>query len=145
MARAEDIAWLAGLIDGEGCLSYDKANSHFNLGRRPSPRYTTKLSIWMCSPEAIERAAQIVGISAKRSGKTFPRWSICVYGRQLEPLLRELLPYLTVKRAQALMLMEALVQCPRQNGPVRLSDEQLALREGFHRILKIQKRLWQLA
>jgi len=107
----------------------------------------------MCSLEAVNKMAHIVGFQAKRpsvyrrytdAGR--PIWVTQANGQRLEPLLRELLPHLTDKREQALMLLEAFAQCPpRRTGATKLSEEQLALREGFYRILKFQKGMRQVA
>lgn len=48
MARSEDIAWLAGLLEGEGC---------FGRGMRSGP----KIQLNMTDLDVVERAAHLMG------------------------------------------------------------------------------------
>lgn len=99
-----DLAYLAGLIDGEGCLTID--------GRKSGNRtcYVGRLVIAMTG-ETVNDLRKRYGIGAIHKGK--PRkpnhrplsyWSIAKF--QLHPLLKLLLPYLVVKKAQATTLLE---------------------------------------
>ena len=146
MSRETDIAWLAGIIDGEGCLQFDKSTTP----RKPSrPMYSARMNIAMCDEVAIQKAAEIIGATPKRtkvlSTRGLSRWEVWVWGARLDSILCELLPHLTTKRPQALLLLEARAQCPPSSkkgikrGENRLSEEELSLREGFHLCLKEAK------
>ena len=148
MNRETDIAWLAGILDGEGCLEFAKATNP----RKPSrPMYSARMHINMYDEAAITKAAAIMDAPPrKRSGvskRGLARWEVYVWGTRLENILWEVLPYLTTKRPQALLLLEARAQCPpsskkgisTKKGENRLSDEELAMREGFYLCLKEAK------
>lgn len=146
MGRDIDLAWLAGLVDGEGCLLYVKHRpaklSAHNI------RHVPTLIISMYSPEAIERASEIIGAKVVVSKYLLPkphtRWVVRAYGARLQALLEELLPYLTAKRQEAGLLLEGMRACPPLlkrgrlpgGGYPRLTEEQLALREGYYLALQ---------
>jgi len=148
LSRETDVAWLAGILDGEGCLQFHKATNP----RKPSrPMYSARMCVNMYDEAAITKAAAIIGVLPKkgkqRSKRGLARWEVWVWGERLESILWEVLPYLTTKRPQALLLLEARAQCPpssqkgvsTKRGENRLSDEELAMREGFYLCLKEAK------
>ncbi len=105
----------------------------------------------MYEESAIKKAAAIIGTKPKKgrqvSTRGLSKWEVWVWGEQLENILWEMMPYLTTKKPQALLLLEARAQCPPSSkiginvkaGENRLSDEALVLREGFHLCLKEAK------
>lgn len=52
-----DRAWLAGLIDGEGCMSIPVAHN----GEKSATSFPPILTIKMCDPECLEKANSITG------------------------------------------------------------------------------------
>lgn len=121
-----EYAWLAGLIDGEGCFQIQRRNGHVS---------GVTLTIGMTSLEALEQAKQISDcgsvIQLSRptvTGKVVWRWQVSQ--RQLEILLPNILPYLVVKRAQALDAQDMIRAFERSSGH-RLSEIQTLLRETF--------------
>ena len=146
MSRETDIAWLAGLLDGEGCLEYARST-----GRNKRPQYTARFCISMYDQGAIEKAGYIMDADPKKvrgiHTRGLTRWEVRSWGDKLESLLREMLPYLTTKKEQALLLLEARAQCPPASkvgvnfkaGENSVSNEAMAMREGFHLILKEAK------
>lgn len=113
MVKATDIAWLAGIIDGEGCFTV----------KRPIPRdllrhgrNKTSYQLWLVlcntSEAMVRRAAQIftdlgVGYQPIRrvwKGDKATRWQYWVHVARKNDLLRitqALLPYLTAKKIEA--------------------------------------------
>ena len=140
--RDLDIAWLAGIVDGEGCLSYTRS---WTAGRK-NPGFSALLAISMYSQETLERVGRITG-SNVRSHPNYDNtvWEVGVQGEKLAELLCELLPHMTTKRREALLLMEAIAQCPSlksvrgTQGHRSLTAEELAMREGFHTVLQTAK------
>lgn len=53
-----DIAWLAGILEGEGCFSL----ANRGIGRKRSPRIFLK----MTDKDVIERAALMMGVACRR-------------------------------------------------------------------------------
>jgi len=108
MKKETDIAWLAGIVDGEGCFSV-KMPVKRGVGR-------TTHQVWLVicntSRQMIERVVEITAaLGAKRpsirkvwKGKKATRWQYWVnYGAKGDILLvtEALLPQLTAKRVEA--------------------------------------------
>lgn len=97
-------AYIAGLIDGEGCLGMAKVKTG----------YVPKLTIVMCESIAITECHAITGVgSIGFRPREQKHWKPCVYWQVGSSGLRRLLPtvkqYLLVKRRQADILTEYLV------------------------------------
>lgn len=96
-------AYLAGLFDGEGCVGAVKVRDKRG-GRAEAIMFTAVVS--MCDREPIDLLAEIYG-GAIRSRKTAQKahhsrvftWQ--AYGDAGAKFLRDVLPYLRVKRGQA--------------------------------------------
>lgn len=112
-ATPTEIAWAAGLFEGEGSITM----------RRDLRGYWQRtLSLSMCDRDVLERFARIVGAEANIYADGRPmrrplyawrcgRWSV------IEPMLTAFLPYLGERRrAKAL---ELLANPARRNGGVR--------------------------
>jgi DNA modification methylase len=101
-----DRAWLAALVDGEGCMTVMEANN----GEKTATSFPPILQVKMCDPECVEHANDITGFkqclrqdSPSRGGKreTF-QWRIA--GRRAADIVAEIYPYLRIKRKQAVIL-----------------------------------------
>lgn len=101
-----DRAWLAALVDGEGCMTIMEANN----GEKTSTSFPPILQVKMCDPECVEHANEITGFkqclrqdSPSSGGKreTF-QWRIT--GRRAADIVAEIYPYLRIKRKQAVIL-----------------------------------------
>lgn len=105
-----DLAWTAGLVDGEGSISF-----HFSRSRRRSrvsdaAAWRLVLGVSMASTLAVDRLAALYGSNVRvaqvlASGKNFYRWQTGL--PKSEALLRAIIPYLTVKLEQAELAVEA--------------------------------------
>lgn len=101
-----DVAWAAGLIDGEGCLGI------YNLGgRNRTPRATIRVA--MTDRVAVERLREIfnAGTVTERParGHRLPAfdWTVTAH-REVGRTLHMLGPHLVVKREQAALLVAFL-------------------------------------
>ena len=115
-----DIAWLAGLVDGEGCISLYKRTVH---GRPYGWDYFFTISN---ADEAIIReAARVIRFLSeyepyirydKARGNRRPCYAVVLSRRsQMRDVLTALLPYLRGnKREQAALLLQALATKDRQ-------------------------------
>lgn len=101
-----DRAWLAALIDGEGCITALECKSGHGSGNS----YPPILQVRMCDPEPIIRCCEITGYG-KESPKQEPpsqggqrgSYQWCIHGRKAADILAEIYPYLLVKRKQAVV------------------------------------------
>lgn len=144
MTRELDLAWLAGLLDGEGHLSFRRT---IRLNR-PNPLYQPTLKLGMYTLAPVERAARIMDTDVK-SHRHYARhiWVAQLSGREkIRALLIELMPHLTGKRPEAELLLRAMEDCPPkrpEKGRYGLRPwtlEELALREGYYWVLRQVKK-----
>lgn len=88
-----NIAWLAGLLEGEGYFALQK-NGNYLIPR---------IQLTMTDKDIVERAAAFIGTTAKAQPPSTPNrkptWRLTLAKRSiLEPLLKELLPYMGKRR-----------------------------------------------
>ncbi len=124
---ATDLAWLAGLIDGEGCI-------RLNLIRERS--CTPYLSIFMKHYETMKEVSQMTGGTLQERKPQKPHWSktygIQLTGDRARATVEAVRPYLRTKALEAWLLLEALAQSPKHTGNKdTLTDEDEALRVGY--------------
>lgn len=107
MTRMHDIAWAAGFFDGEGCVSIAKSARK----GQPLPYYRAELIVANTSREPLDRFEILFGgrvvvvRPAKHNRKLTYGWKTTGTAHTAQ-VLRELLPWLTVKRGQALLVLE---------------------------------------
>lgn len=110
--RPTDLAYLAGIIDGEGSISASKS-------RPCTENFRIFLAVAMCDVGPINLLAQVFGGDVKidkrqtKTGKFVFRWT--VYCRNAATVLELLLPYLIVKRDRAMNAI-ALQKLMRPKG-----------------------------
>ena len=144
MASELEWAWLAGLMDGDGCFLYRKCSPP---KRYQSPQYSAIASLEMTSEEGVKRAAVILGgfpvytYEGKRRNGIRQTWALRAGGVRLQEALPKLIPHLTVKRLQAEMLLQSYQDCPSlKGGPGnKATDEELAVREGYYLAMRQAK------
>lgn len=106
MGCDSDFAWAAGFIDGEGYVHLQPVH------KRRSDGYTNRkprIEVAQVDPIALLKLQRILGgsviqMSARNGRKQSFRWDLT--GVKVAPALEALLPYLTVKKTQALLLLE---------------------------------------
>ena len=139
MSRATDLAWCAGIMDGEGCISVNRSAPNSSKGE-VSTKYSLRVVVSMIHLPTIERLKSILG------GRILPQKSGSVEKRRMRAMwsatdpagvLRQLIPYLVCKQAEARLGIEyaALPKPLRWAGsPAALQAERdrlyLALREA---------------
>lgn len=104
-----DIAYIAGLLDGEAYIGIKKSKAYACQGRR-TPGYHARIQVRMVDEPAIRFLAETLG------GWYYPEKSHSAKGRPLfvyqasdasaETILRTVLPYLRVKRRTAETVLE---------------------------------------
>jgi hypothetical protein len=138
-----DLAYAAGLIDGEGCV-YAICKSY-----RGSLRTIVRLSVLMCSRPAVDWLRTKFGGSFYALPPRFGRpdrflWQVtCSHAG---PVLRALLPYLKEKRKQAEVALQILDLLKTWGGDGRISripTENVDARIHLCKRLKQMKRPWK--
>lgn len=113
----EEAAWLAGLIDGDGCLTY--SNDKRNGAIRPI------LSIANTHENTMKWIHKRLELSKliKSKDNWRPRFSIGISAfRTLKYLLLQIAPYLRIKKKQAKLMLEFIEVKIQRNNHSRLIE-----------------------
>ncbi len=138
-----NIAYLAGLIDGEGHIAIFR--------RKPMPpyissRYSLRLEICMCSLKTIQWIQEHFNgtIYKKRRTRTIDTgklrkqsYAISWPGRKASDLLQKVKPFLITKSLEADIAIKYQLQCPPKT--YKLSEDELDRREKAYRLLRKAK------
>lgn len=125
-----NLAYLAGLIDGEGCLAVIRQrNSHCRAGYA----YRCGLRIANSNEPIMDWLVKVVGAGAVKSHLPKMRnskrqWTWEVWGDDSANLTRQLLPHFRIKRPQADLLLAFQQGLKSRSGPY-LTPKELAFRE----------------
>lgn len=95
-----DLAWAAGIIDGEGCVRLERRVQGVN------PTFILTVIVANTDPRIVTRLAEIFGLGTIHGRKysnprNRPSFAWKVSSRQAEHVLRLVAPYLVSKREQA--------------------------------------------
>ncbi|MEU8655272.1 hypothetical protein [Actinoplanes philippinensis] len=88
-ASPVDLAWLAGLLEGEGA---------FDLHRQRYPR----VRLGMTDRDIVTRAAELVGANVRVSFRPAPQtalWHAEISGPRAEAVMRAILPHMGARRS----------------------------------------------
>lgn len=102
-----EIAYAAGLIDGEGCIDLDGRARH---GKEPT--YRARVTVGMTTPaiDVLKWLNEQWGGSLHNSRKATDAWASAwtwtVQGSDARRLLQQIAPYLRIKSAQARLALE---------------------------------------
>lgn len=129
----EEMAYLAGLIDGEGYLGIARSRtSAAAKGCKRGISYRLMLSVKMTDIRPLEFAHRTTGVGTVRVERRVEGQRLVygwdVWSRQAAELIRQIRPWLLVKGEVADLCLEfqAAMRSPGRNG---LSDEEWELRE----------------
>ncbi len=100
MSRETDLAWAAGIVDGEGYIGTYLAHT------RTGSCYVLKLTVVNTDIRMLERFKLIFGVGSISSKKVYasnhkPRWDYYVSSKKAQQVLELIQPYLVAKADQA--------------------------------------------
>lgn len=102
-------AYIAGLVDGEGCLNMYKLRSK---SCKQGWTFAGRMAISNCDLEALMEVQQETGLGNIQKKTKSPRrrdsYNLVYSPRELRALLPHLLPYLKIKKRQAVLLIKFL-------------------------------------
>jgi hypothetical protein len=101
-----DLAYLAGLTDGEGCFTISRAKPRV---KQRSTNYRLYFKITMGHEPTIRRLREIIGcgsVTKQKSRKWNDAWTIWLANRQAVGLIALLRPYLFTKAIEADIALE---------------------------------------
>lgn len=131
MTSSEKFAYLAGIIDGEGCIAVEKK---FPSKRKRFPHYFARLSItntninlmnWLCN--------EFGGKTFNKQASSFtcqPCFSWYAFGTKLESVLQGIFPYSIIKHEQIINIINFRKTVGNTGNHV--SQEMRDLRETFY-------------
>jgi len=116
MSKETDLAWVAGFIDGEACITIRKYKG------QKAVNFTHQLDIHLSntSREALEKVQSVLGVGVihsipQRAKLGFKEtWQFVIVANQAEAALRQVLPYLIAKRREADIALE-FAKLPRES------------------------------
>jgi hypothetical protein len=108
MSRETDLAWAAGFIDGEGCINIAHKSTISRYGKKYN-YYSLAVMVGQITPEPLLKLKEmfgghIRGPIIKENRRPSFMWSIS--SRNSADMLQKLLPYLIVKKSEALNALE---------------------------------------
>jgi len=102
-------AYLAGLIDGEGCLHIQRM---VNDSKNPGPHFSARVTFLFATAEPLITVCGWLGLSPKMaiypSAKGKVRYRCDLKRSMIEPVLNECLPFMILKHRQAEILLEVV-------------------------------------
>lgn len=130
--KKTDFAYVAGIIDGEGCIYL----YHTKKCRATYLKVSVGSSDqWLCEMLAFSFGGNVRRVKSK----TLPFWIWEINTRQAGQFLESILPYLHLKRPQAeLAIRFQKARSPR--GGIRRTDAQKAVEEAQFILMKNLKR-----
>ena len=95
-----DLAWAAGVFDGEGCVLLAKHTT----GNRKTESWLLRADVANTDPKMLVKLRAIFGgtiVKKKLRDRYMPQWRWIVYGPNAASVLTAMLPYLITKKEQA--------------------------------------------
>jgi hypothetical protein len=112
-----DLAWAAGFIDGEGCVSLSKAKCKTTSS---GVRFVLKLVVSQKRRIALDKLQSMFGGTVRRpASQDVWWWTVCT--QDAAEVLRQLLPYLVEKHDQAVIAIA--FQERRVRGRIQPKDQ----------------------
>lgn len=131
-----DLAWAAGLIDGEGCITVAKQCERRDVGKY---RYKAKIIVAMSHKETILRLQHLFGgcvsqRKTKEGRKRIDVWEVSC--NSAFRTLEKIAPFLFTKKEEAAVLLrsETLMTCGTKGK--RLSEDVKLARVALYEELK---------
>ena len=135
-----DLAYIAGLFDGEGCIRIDRAKS-----KTSKTRIIHRVSCQLSMANAfIPKLFQFYfggtygGKKVKKGYK--PQWYWVVTSFTAEAFLKVILPYLKLKREEAKLALDFQKRIPPLGTHKIVTDDEFVLREANFILMKSLKK-----
>jgi len=127
---SHDLAYIAGFFDGDGCICVTRVKA-------PScvRGYNHKLSVSLVQKvhcPLLDTLSEVYGGSTYHNPKTgVTHWQ--PVSRSAERFLRDILPYLRLKKDQTVLALEYMATVPRKRGSEKLTDVEYDYRDDIAR------------
>jgi len=141
--------YLAGIIDGEGCIRINKTNKN-------KPYYISQITVDQKDGRLIDWlygnfGGSINEIGGNESKTKQYRWTI--YGTKVKDILKKIIPFLTIKKHQAEILLRYQIHKEIEEKKYRnsdgtwknISENEIKLRESLYQQLSYLKKKYYLS
>lgn len=136
----EDLIYIAGLFDGEGCVNIYQINTDYmkQKERRKVPKWVLSVTIYNCDFEIINWLYESFGGYLQRRVRNNPKWrqnyAWKLSANKALEFLKRIEPYLRIKKEQALTAIEFQENQSRFNQtkkgkPIGMSEKDMKFRE----------------
>ena len=134
--KPEILAYLAGIIDGEGCIAIESPSGHKSVNRQ----HRLAVRCTMMDSEAIKLLCLAFPGSYRYDEKRGGTYEWAVLSSRAYSCLQQLLPYLRVKRYQAVVGMAFQETCIKKvGGNKKLTEYEIAQRDRYMKQLSDMK------
>lgn len=143
----EELAWVAGFFDGEGCISIWKQKPTSYRGQSKNISHILKVSVSNTNESSIDYLVSLFGgykskrnANTKKNQKLVWAWECCA--NKAETFLRIVYPYLRIKkfRAEIAIQLRDNINKSKSKKYVPISLEDLNIRETISAKLKEENR-----
>jgi hypothetical protein len=136
------LAYLAGFFDGEGCIQITRIKDKRHL--IGGAYHQMNLETTQCNPAPLELMKQTFGgwvaLKHTTASNRKPLYRHMTSQRKAENMLKLLLPYLIVKKEEAIVALEFMSLCEGVSG-LRVSEEMLVKRDSYiNRLVQLKRR-----
>lgn len=136
MAEVADLAWAAGLIDGEGCVL---------IAKRSERDYQLRLTVAMVHKPTLDRLRSIFGVGnvrphvGARPDGWRQKWVWLISARQALAVLELVRPFMITKAGEADLALQFAHTFEGTKKGRALTSEVLEARESLFRNLQVAK------
>ncbi|KKK73688.1 hypothetical protein LCGC14_2891330 [marine sediment metagenome] len=140
--RNVDLAYYAGLFDGEGCINI---NHHKPQRGKRTEQHTLRCYLGMCNEVLVRSLGASFGGSVKyraihlKNPKWKDHWIWTIESNQALHWLKMMLPFLRLKKQEALVAIEFQQTRGGQRGRRRISEAEMRKRQQYYELLKSLK------
>ena len=131
---SEQLAYIAGLFDGEGTLVIGK----YFIKRQVNPAYRGFMAITNTHVPTLQYVKSLIGGKIVQQGMGRKCYSLSLSANEIRNVLPELLPYFSIKKDQAEVMLKFLEKQASRNFGL-LSKEHLEYCEYCYLTIKRQK------
>jgi len=104
-----DLAWAAGILDGEGCIYIRRHKNYSVRNKRVTPQYVLVVQVVNTDKKIIDKLNEIVlGNIYERKPEERRKLTYCwnLVGGKAEGFLKQVLPFLVSKKERALLSIQ---------------------------------------
>ncbi len=136
MPSEQELAYLAGLFDGEGCINI---NHHKPQTGKRTEQHTLRCQVLMTDKDSVELFHKMFFGSVSYyppKTKIKASWKWVVTSNQALEFLQTICPYLKLKQPQANIAISFQLTRKGKRGSIKVSESELASRNEFYLTMK---------